>query len=161
MQFVLIDKIIDLEPGDRITAVKCLTQSEEYLEDHFPLFPVMPGVLMLQSLFEAGAWLVRASEDFAHSVVRLKEARNIKYADFVKPGQLMTVTAQIHKEDAQTTQVKASGTVDGRTAVSGRLVLERLNLAEADPQQAPTDAYTIRRMRERFKLLYQPVATEA
>ena len=59
----------------------------------------MPGVLMLEAMYQASAWLVRQSEGFAHSVVILKEARNIKYADFVTPGKELVVTAEILKQD--------------------------------------------------------------
>ena len=95
MRFSLIDRIVELEPCVHITAVKTLTMTEEYLADHFPHFPVMPGVLMLEALTQAGAWLVRVSEDFAHSIVVLKQANNVKYAQFVEPGQTLSVTAEM------------------------------------------------------------------
>ena len=126
MRFTLLDRIVLLEPGTRITAVKNLTLSEEYLADHFPLFPVMPGVLMLEAMTQAGAWLIRASEDFAHGVVTLKEARNVKYSNFVAPGQTLTVTAEITQQDSRLTKFKAEGAVDGEVQLSGRLVLEAL-----------------------------------
>src|SRR5271168_1212794 len=107
MRFTLLDRIIELEPGAKITAVKNLSLAEEYLADHFPGFPVMPGVLMLEAMTQASAWLVRASEDFAHSVVLLKEARNVKYANFVEPGQTLHVTAEIVEQDARETKLKA------------------------------------------------------
>ncbi len=156
MRFTLIDRIVDLKPGVSITAVKGLSLAEEYLKDHFPRFPVMPGVLMLETMFQAGAWLVRKSEDFAHTIVLLKEARNVKYADFVQPGQLLTVTAEIIKQDETTTTMKAQGTVNGAVAVSARLVLERFNLADRFPERSATDPYTRRELRELFALLYQP-----
>src|SRR4029453_8280527 len=53
MRFHLVDRILDVEPGRRLRAVKFLTLAEEYLADHFPTFPVMPGVLQLQALIEA------------------------------------------------------------------------------------------------------------
>src|SRR5690349_1993879 len=62
MRFTLIDRIVELEPGARIKAIKALSMAEEYLGDHFPKFPVLPGVLMLEALTQAGAWLVRSSE---------------------------------------------------------------------------------------------------
>ena len=71
MRFTLIDRIASTSAGCPITAVKSLTMAEEYLADHFPNFPVMPGVLMLEAMTQAGAWLVRPSEDFAHSMVVL------------------------------------------------------------------------------------------
>ena len=64
MRFHLVDRVLELEPGERIVAIKNLSLAEEYLADHFPGFPVMPGVLMLEAMTQAAAWLVRASEDF-------------------------------------------------------------------------------------------------
>src|SRR5438045_4046552 len=78
MRFVLVDRITELHPGQSLVAVKNLSLAEEYLADHFPGFPVMPGVLMLEAMTQAGAWLIGAREDFAHSAVLLKEARNGK-----------------------------------------------------------------------------------
>ncbi len=156
MRFTLIDRIVELEPGVRITAVKSLTMAEEYLADHFPHFPVMPGVLMLEALTQAGAWLVRLSEDFAHSMVVLKQASNVKYAQFVEPGQTLTVTAEILKMGEGEVKLKAYGTVSGRIIVSARLTLACYNLADADPQHEPTDAATRRDLRKQYALLHQP-----
>jgi 3-hydroxyacyl-[acyl-carrier-protein] dehydratase len=141
MQFCLLDRVVELEPGVRITGVKRLRPDEDYLQDHFPRFPVMPGVLMLEAMYQASAWLVRQSEGFAHSMVVLKEARNIKYADFVTPGKELVVTAEIFKQEEKLTTLKAQGTIDGNVAVNGRLVLERFNLAERYPKRANTDPY--------------------
>jgi 3-hydroxyacyl-[acyl-carrier-protein] dehydratase len=152
----LIDRIIDLREDESVTAIKVLTLAEEYLKDHFPRFPVMPGVLMLEAMYQASSWLIRKSEDFAHSVVVLREARNVKFADFIEPGQVLTVTATIVKQDDQTTTLKASGSVMGQVAVSARLVLERYNLADRYPERAVTDEFTRRRFRRRYGLLYQP-----
>jgi 3-hydroxyacyl-[acyl-carrier-protein] dehydratase len=154
MRFTQIDRVTELQPGSSITAIKCLTMAEEYLRDHFPLFPVMPGVLMLEAMYQTSAWLVRSSEDFAHAFVLLKEARNVKYADFVKPGQVLTVTAEIIKQDEKTTALKTAGAVEGKTAVSARLILERYNLADRDPSQEWSDNYARRKLREIFRVLY-------
>ena len=156
MRFSLIDRIDELEPGTRIGAVKALSMAEEYLADHFPGFPVMPGVLMLEAMTQAAAWLVRASEDFAHSVVVLKEARNVKYGQFVEPGQTLRVTAEIVSQDERETVVKARGMVGDRLTVGGRLVLERYNLADAQAEKAGTDAIVRAEMRALFRLLWQP-----
>lgn len=154
MRFTLIDRITELSPGEKLVAVKALSLAEEYLDDHFPLFPVMPGVLMLEAMTQAGAWLVRASEDFAHSRVLLKEARNVKYADFVEPGQLLTVTAEIIDQTDRETRLKTQGMVNGHVAVSARLTLERFNEADTNPSQSPLDDYTRRWLRDLFNTLY-------
>lgn len=156
MRFTLIDRVTHLEPGARIVAVKNLSLAEEYLADHFPGFPVMPGVLMLEAMTQAAAWLVRVSDDFAHSTVILKEARNVKYGNFVEPGQTLTITAEIAGQDEHEVKIKAQGAVDGKQAVSGRLVLARYNLAEADPSRALADQVVIQKLRELLSLLYRP-----
>jgi 3-hydroxyacyl-[acyl-carrier-protein] dehydratase len=156
MRFSLIDRIIELEPCVRITAVKTLTMAEEYLADHFPHFPVMPGVLMLESLTQTGAWLVRASEDFAHSIIVLKQANNVKYAQFLEPGQTLTVTAEILKFDDGEVKLKAYGTVNGRIILSARLALACYNLADSDPEQQDADDIIREDLRMQFAVLYQP-----
>jgi 3-hydroxyacyl-[acyl-carrier-protein] dehydratase len=153
MRFCLLDRITDLEPGVRISAVKRLRPEEDYLKDHFPRFPVMPGVLMLEAMYQASAWLVRQTEGFAHSIVILKEARNVKYADFVTPGKELLVTAEILKQDESTTTLKAQGTIDGNLAVSGRLLLERFNLADRMPSRGDTDPYLRHELRQVLKRL--------
>jgi len=153
MRFSLIDRVDEFEPGKQIAARKNLTMAEEYLADHFPGFPVMPGVLMLEAMTQASAWLIRASEDFAHSIVTLKEARNVKYGNFVEPGQTLLVTAEIIKQDEQTTTLKAQGTVDGNQTVSARLILERYNLANVEPNRAEADEVVRHQLREQWAQL--------
>jgi len=161
MRFTLIDKVIELTPGSKIVALKNLSLAEEYLADHFPGFPVMPGVFMLEAMTQASAWLIRASEDFANSQVTLKEARNVKYANFVEPGQQLIVTAEIIGQDERTTKLKAQGMVGDVQTVSARLVLERYNLAADDSTKEVTDGVVRHKMRELFALLWRPQAVAA
>src|ERR1700761_294877 len=95
MRFVLIDRITELQTGKSLVAVKNLSLAEEYLADHFPGFPVMPGVLMLEALTQAGAWLIRETEDYAHSMIVLKSARGIKYGSFVAPGNQLRLIVEL------------------------------------------------------------------
>jgi 3-hydroxyacyl-[acyl-carrier-protein] dehydratase len=139
MRFTLLDRVVGIEPGKSITAVKAVSLAEEYLADHFPRFPVLPGVLMLEAMTQAAAWTIRLGEDFAHSIVVLRAAKNVKYGDFVEPGHVLTVTAEVVDQDESTTSVKASGTVDGRTSLTARLTLHRYNLADEHPGKAFLD----------------------
>src|ERR1700729_3901691 len=109
MRFVLIDRILELNRGQSLVAIKNLSLAEEYLADHFPGFPVMPGVLMLQALVEAGAWLLRATDDFRHSVIVLREAKGIKYGAFMEPGRRMTVTVELVEQNEGTASLKGKG----------------------------------------------------
>jgi 3-hydroxyacyl-[acyl-carrier-protein] dehydratase len=155
MRFTLIDQIQQLEVGNRIVASKNLSLAEEYLADHFPGFPVMPGVLMLETMTQAGAWLVRATEDFQHSIVVLKEARNVKYGNFVQPGQTLVVTVEIVDRDDHEVRLKASGTVGEQTTVSARLTLVRYNLADREPHKLEVDQVIKANLRQQFAQLHR------
>jgi 3-hydroxyacyl-[acyl-carrier-protein] dehydratase len=161
VRFTLVDRITELTVGQSITAIKVLSLAEEYLADHFPRFPVMPGVMMLEAMYQASAWLVRSSEDFAHTIVVLREARNVKFSNFVEPGQVLVVQATMLKENETTTTLKAEASVNGKPAVNARLVLERYNLADRYPSRAATDDFTRRQLREQFDILCGPTAVEA
>ena len=124
MRFRQIDQITLLEPGSRIEAFKVVTGEEDYLRDHFPRFAVMPGVLMLEALYQASALLVRASENHEAGLVVLKATRSVKFADFVQPGEKLSITSEIIKQDNSVYTLKAVGMKDQQTAVSGRLVVE-------------------------------------
>lgn len=155
MRFTLIDRVLEIEPGRSITAVKAVSLSEEYLGDHFPRFPVLPGVLMLEAMTQAAAWTIRLGEDFAHSIVVLRSARNVKYGDFVEPGRSLTVRAEVLSQDETTTKIKASGSVGDRTSLTARLVLERYNLADRVPHGAAIDIRVRAEMRKAWAVLYR------
>src|SRR5262249_48698412 len=139
--------------GKRITADKVLSLAEEYLADHFPTFPVMPGVLMLEALVQAAAWLVRASTDFGHSMVVLAEARNVTYKSFVSPGRRLCLEAETVESGESEWRFKGRGICDGQEMVRAQFRLRQYNLAERDPRWAQVDADLIRRARATFKLL--------
>ncbi|QDU96175.1 3-hydroxyacyl-ACP dehydratase FabZ family protein [Lignipirellula cremea] len=161
MRFRQLDRITELVPGERITAIKALTLSEEYLEDHFPRFPVMPGVVMLESMFQASMWLIHATEEFRLPIVTLKECRNVKYSDFVQPGDVLRVEAQILKHDETSTTLKTQGFLEDGVAVGARLILERYSINERHPARGDADSYTRRRLIEEFRLLYPKRAATA
>jgi 3-hydroxyacyl-[acyl-carrier-protein] dehydratase len=153
MRFNLVDRIVEVQPGRSLRAVKNLTLGEEYLADHFPDFPVMPGVLMLQALAEAGAWLLRLTDDYRHSVIVLREAKNVKYGTFVEPGNQLQITVELVQQDEATAVFKGKGEVEGNTAVSAKLTLGRCNLADRHPALRPTDDEIVRHLRRQCLLL--------
>ncbi len=156
MRFQLIDRITELVPHKSISAMKNLSLAEEYLADHFPGFPVMPGVLMLEALVQAGGWLIRHSQDFAYSLVLLKEVRAIRYNNFVSPGNTLQVQMTVRKQDGVVWDFNGSGTVNGNSAVSARVILEALNLADRNPDLAESDVLRRDAYRSIFRQIWTP-----
>ncbi len=159
MRFILIDKIVSLESGKEIKAVKSVSLAEEYLADHFPTFPVLPGVLLLEGLIESASWLVREAENFAHSMILLEQARNVKYRSFLAPGARIEYTVQARAIEENLSSFNGFGLSEGQKIVEARFGLRHFNLADdprrqqADPAMAAADARIIENMKNRWKLL--------
>ena len=154
MRFQLIDRIDEWIPGKSLRGSKFLTQGEEYLADHFPRFPVMPGVLMLESLVEAGAWLWRATNDYRDPVIVLREVRNVKYGNFMLPGRRMDVAVEMVKVEGGTAVIKGKGINDaGETTVSAQFTLGGYRLSDRGAAGEAADERLMKHWRERWALL--------
>ncbi len=151
MRFSQVDRITELTPGESITAVRSLSLVEEYLKDHFPRFPVMPGVLMVEALFQTGMWLVRVTDNFQHAVVALRKTSNMKFSGFVQPGDQLVMTAKIKATNESLTRLKVSGTVNGVVAASGMITIDSYNLSDRNLGAQATDDY----MKQKFRLTYK------
>jgi 3-hydroxyacyl-[acyl-carrier-protein] dehydratase len=161
MRFNLLDRIVEVRVGQSLRAVKNLTLGEQYLADHFPTFPVMPGVLMLQALVEAGAWLLRVTDEFRYSVVVLREARNVKYGSFMEPGRTMTVAVDLTERGAGIATFKGKGECDGQTSVTARLTLAHYNLRDRNPAWRDADARLVQHLRHQGEVLRLPLGAPA
>ena len=150
MRFELIDRVTAVEPGQSLQAIKALRLAEEYLQDHFPGHPVLPGVLMVEAMVQASAWLIRLETDFTCSMVLLKEVRNVRYGQFVRPGDQMFIEVDLQKMGDGRALLKGRGRVDGQMVVSARLELEYFNLADRDPGMSDIDDSLRAEMRRRW-----------
>jgi 3-hydroxyacyl-[acyl-carrier-protein] dehydratase len=155
MKFVLIDKIISLDSGKQIKTVKSVSLAEEYLADHFPAFPVLPGVLLLEGMIESASWLVRQKQDFANSIVLLEQARNVKYKSFAAPGMQIEYTVTAKSIEDNVSSFTGSGVCGNEPIVEARLSLRHFNLADENPTMAAADAVVVENMKKRFALLTQ------
>lgn len=152
MKYRQLDRIVSLKPGKHLVAERTLRADEEYLLDHFPRFPVMPGVMMLEALHQAAVWMIRITDDFASPLVLLREVRNVKFGDFLSPGETLKVTAEWMKEKDGLITVKAIAEKGDRVTVSARLILERSDCGVATETGYDDDVR--RRARKQYNELF-------
>lgn len=126
MKFTLVDQFLECGP-ERAVAVKNVAASEEYLADHFPSFPVLPGVFMLEAMIQAARGVLEAQG--LHRMM-LGEVKALRYGTFVRPGEALRVEVDLVKsEDGRFTFKGAAqrigvGTDEPpATAVSGRFTM--------------------------------------
>lgn len=139
MKFALIDRIVEFVPGERVAAIKTVSRAEEYLGDHFPTFPVLPGVFLLQAMVEAAGWLVRESNDFNRSIILLRSAKNVTYKSFARPGDVLDVHAECARLDADDSDFRGSVQCQGREIARARFTLGHALLAARDARLEPLD----------------------
>jgi 3-hydroxyacyl-[acyl-carrier-protein] dehydratase len=152
VKFHLIDKVEFASP-QKLIGVKQVSLAEEYLADHFPTFPVLPGVLMLEALTQAAAWMLHLQSDFARSIAVLKEARNVKYGTFVAPGNALRVEVEAIAYTTGGGTFKAAGTVGSALAVSARIEMAYFNLADRQAELAFLDGRLIEKHRSRWAII--------
>ena len=155
MKFGLIDRIVELTRGERIIAVKAVSYAEEYLSDHFPTFPVFPGVLMLEALIEAGAWLVRDAQDFALNVILLREARNVTYKSFVRPGNLLRLEVDCRRLTQDESDFAGVGYCSEGEVVKARFGLTHFSVGHRERSPGPIDDQLAAEARAGFERLRQ------
>lgn len=136
MRFLFVDQIISYEKGKSAKGVKSVTMSEDFLGDHFPSFPIMPGVLQIEAIAQLASWLVYVSKDYKVKGI-ISEIQKVKFKDPVKPGDQMVIEVNIISWDEDGVSFHGNTKVNGKTKTvldSGRLhfiPIERLE----DPQE--------------------------
>jgi 3-hydroxyacyl-[acyl-carrier-protein] dehydratase len=154
MRFQLLDRVDAHEPGKFLRGSKFLALGEEYLADHFPRFPVMPGVLMLQTLVEAASWLWLAAEAFRRPVVVLRETKNVKYGGFMLPGRRMEVAVDRTAATDALWTFRGKGTDDsGRPTVQAVFTLTAYSLSDRGPACIAAEQELQRALQARWALL--------
>lgn len=133
MRFSFVDRIVEFSPRTRIVAIRAVTLGEEYLADHFPTFPILPGVLMLQVMVEAAGWLFQEAEAFQAGPLLLHEVKSITYRNFVKPGSLLRAEVAARRLTKEEGEFEGTGFCETEEVIRGRFGLRPLKPSEGPP----------------------------
>jgi len=135
MRFLLVDRVLSWEPDKRMTGVKNVTMSEDFLEFHFPRYPVMPGVMLLEALAQVAGWLTAASSDFEHWAL-LEHVRTSKFYGFALPGDQVQLEVEAAASDDPETRVfRCAARVDGELRARAELEMRLVPMIEIESPQ--------------------------
>ena len=119
--FLLIDEVLELEPGHRVVALKRVREDEWYLRGHFPGRPVMPGVLIVEAMAQTGAVAVLAEEENRGRIALFAGIDDTRFKRIVEPGDELQLECTLEQVRGPIGKGRARATVDGQLAARGTL----------------------------------------
>ena len=129
--FLLVDRVVEIEPGKRIKALKNVTVNEPFFQGHFPTQPVMPGVLILEAMAQAGGIMMLESTGDQGAICYLTTVDKAKFRRPVVPGDQLVLEVELERV------VGKMGRVKGQALVDGALVAEAvLGFIQAEGEEA-------------------------
>jgi 3-hydroxyacyl-[acyl-carrier-protein] dehydratase len=119
--FLLIDEVLELDPGRRVVALKRVREDEWYLRGHFPGRPVMPGVLIVEAMAQTGAVAVLAEEENRGRIALFAGIDDTRFKRIVEPGDELQLECTLEQVRGPIGKGRARATVDGQLAARGTL----------------------------------------
>jgi 3-hydroxyacyl-[acyl-carrier-protein] dehydratase len=124
--FLLVDRVLELEPNKRILAMKCVSINEPFFQGHFPGHPVMPGVLVLEALAQAGGLLTQLSavgvEAGDEKLFYLVKIDNARFSRMVVPGDRLMLEVKLKRMIRNMAMYECSASVDGKQVASADIL---------------------------------------
>ena len=119
--FLLIDEVLELEPGERVVARKTVREDEWYLAGHFPGRPVMPGVLIVEGMAQTGAVAVLSQEENRGRLALFAGIDDVRFKRIVEPGDVLDLRCELERVRGPVGRGKAEARVDGELACRAAL----------------------------------------
>lgn len=120
--FLLVDQIRELEPGKRATGIKNVSANEEFFQGHFPDYPVMPGVLIVEAIAQVGAVALLSLEEHEGKIAFFAGINNVRFKRQVKPGDTLQLEVELKQIRRGIGSGEGVATVDGEVACKGEFM---------------------------------------
>lgn len=120
--FLLVDKVLEVEEGKRVTAIKNVTINEPFFQGHFPDYPVMPGVLIVEAMAQVGAIAILGKEENKGKIGFLAGIDKCRFKRQVKPGDQLKLEVEITRVKGPIGKGKGVATVDGEVACEAEIM---------------------------------------
>jgi len=138
--FLLVDRIVELEP-ERIVGIKQVTANEPFFQGHFPDFPVMPGVLIVEAMAQtAGVLVLQSMPDRANKLVLLVAVENARFRRPVVPGDTLRMEMKVLKKKLTVAKMAGLATVDGVVVAEAEVMCKLADKETQQPIQQPENA---------------------
>ena len=129
--FLLVDRVIEIEPPTRAVGIKNVTINEPFFQGHFPTYPVMPGVLIVEAMAQVGGVAVLASDEYKDKLALFAGIDNVRFKRQVKPGDTLRIEVEVQKIRRGLGVGAGIATVNGELACKGDIMFALVDLPDA------------------------------
>jgi 3-hydroxyacyl-[acyl-carrier-protein] dehydratase len=120
--FLLVDRIVEMTPGQRAVGIKNVSMGEPFFQGHFPDYPVMPGVLIVEAIAQVGAVLMLSDDEYKDKMAFFAGIDNVRFKRQVKPGDVLRLEVEIGQIRRSIGTGTGQATVDGELACRGEFM---------------------------------------
>jgi 3-hydroxyacyl-[acyl-carrier-protein] dehydratase len=120
--FLLVDRILEVEEGKKAVGIKNVTANEQFFQGHFPDYPVMPGVLIVEALAQVGAVAMLSLPDYKGKIAFFAGIDGLRFRRQVVPGDQLKLEVELIKLKARVGKAKGKATVDGELVCEGEFM---------------------------------------
>ncbi|HEX2172465.1 MAG TPA: 3-hydroxyacyl-ACP dehydratase FabZ [Dehalococcoidia bacterium] len=136
--FLLVDRIVEMDPGKSIVGLKLVTANEEYFQGHFPGYPIMPAVLIVEALAQTGAVAVLSRPEHRGKIVYFAGIDGFRFRRPVTPGDTLRLEVTLDRLRSSAGRGQARALVDGQVVAEGQILFALGAAPDAAPGDVPS-----------------------